>query len=103
METAKYADAINAFNSAIAMDPKNPFLWDRRGCAYTSLGNHMQAISDFTKAISLSPMNGFYYCERGLAYCGLRDLSAMKSDIMIAARLGNPEAQELVNEWTNHS
>jgi tetratricopeptide (TPR) repeat protein len=93
MEQSKYAEAINAFDSALKRDPGNPNIWDRRGTAYLSLKNYYQAINDYTVAINLSPQNGFFYMERALAYFGTGNMNAMTNDLIIAARLGDPNAQ----------
>ena len=101
MEQGKFQESINAFNAALALDPLESCIWDRRATAYLELKNFYQAINDYTMAINLSPQNGFYYLERGLAYHGSGNKNAMINDMRIAAKLGEPNAQAVLraNNW----
>jgi len=60
--------AINDFNEAISLDPKNAAAYKNRGIVYNETGNKSAAIKDFTKVIALRPNDGdAYYC-RGNIY-----------------------------------
>ena len=45
----KYSDALNLFNKAIRLGCNNRYLFWRRGCAKSQLGDHKGAHSDFIK------------------------------------------------------
>jgi tetratricopeptide (TPR) repeat protein len=96
LSTHDLSGALMQLNSAIELDPHNANFWDKRGTVYFEMRNYASAISDYTKAISLAPSIGFYYTERALAYQGLGNVNAMFKDLVIAADLGEPEAQKIV-------
>lgn len=53
MSNKKYAEAIEAYTKAIALDGSNPVYYSNRAAAYSSKGDHLAAIGDAEKAISL--------------------------------------------------
>ncbi len=63
----KYDDAIDAFNKAIEIDPKNADFYFYRGGNYYDMKNFEQAILDAGKAIELDPKSFSGYGLRGLA------------------------------------
>lgn len=66
--TGNFKEAINAYDKAIQLDPKDGETYIGRGAAYADLGNNQQAINDFSKAIQLNPKNVLAYLNRGWAY-----------------------------------
>jgi tetratricopeptide (TPR) repeat protein len=67
----EYDKAIEAYTSAIALDPNYAFAYDGRGLAYMNKGQYDRAIEDYNKAIALHPNDVFAYTNRGRAYMGL--------------------------------
>ncbi len=62
-------NAIEAFTSAIALDPNYAKAYTNRGNAYYNKGQHDRAIEDYNKAIALKPdFLGLIYNNRGSAY-----------------------------------
>ena len=57
------------------------------------------AISDYTRAISLCPQVGDYYTARALAYQAIGNIDSARRDLIIAAGLGEPQAQKIVSAW----
>lgn len=99
----EYEKAIEAFNVLLKENANNPFLWERRGYAYYCLENYYQSINDFTLSIILAPSNSLFLLQRALAYNATGNINAMKNDLIHAAKIGNPQAQELLKnhniEW----
>jgi predicted TPR repeat methyltransferase len=46
-------EALDAFNSALAMEPTNAAIWNNRGTVFSALGRHQEAMADFDKATAL--------------------------------------------------
>ena len=67
-EAQKYSEAIDYYNRAIELDPKNSGAYDNRGNAYRDQGNWTQAINDYDKAIELDQRNSWAYANRGFTY-----------------------------------
>ena len=64
----KYDEALEAFTSAIVLDPNSSFSHAGRGVAYVAKGQYDKAIEDHSKAISLDPNNALAYGVRGAAF-----------------------------------
>src|SRR3989338_1360137 len=63
-----YDKAIEAYTSAIALDPNDAFAYNNRGNAYADKGQHDRAIEDYNKVIALDPNDALAYNNRGIAY-----------------------------------
>ena len=64
----EYDDAIEAYTSAIALDPNYAAAYNNRGVAYKNKGQNDRAIEDYNKAIALDPNYAAAYNNRGIAY-----------------------------------
>jgi tetratricopeptide (TPR) repeat protein len=64
----KYDKAIEHFNKAIEINPKDSVAYNNRGAAYGQIGNYKQQIEDCNKAIELNPKDAVAYNNRGVAY-----------------------------------
>src|SRR3989338_7098103 len=64
----EYDDAIEAYTSAIALDPNYAAAYNNRGVAYKNKGQNDRAIEDYNKAIALDPNYAAAYNNRGNAY-----------------------------------
>src|SRR3990170_3220596 len=64
----EYNSAIEAFTSAIALDPNYVYAYGNRGIAYADKGQYDRAIEDYNKAIQLDPNDAKAYNNRGVAY-----------------------------------
>lgn len=64
----QYRDAINDFDRAIELDPKNPKAYHHRGFTKYNLGKYEEAINDFDKALDIDKaFSKFIHHDRGLA------------------------------------
>ena len=57
--------AIQDYDQAIQLDPKNAASYLKRGDAYESKGDHDRAIQDYDQAIQLDPKNAGVHNKRG--------------------------------------
>ena len=55
MTSKKFAEAIDAYTKAIALDPKNPVYYSNRAAAHSSNSDHAAAVADAEKAIAVDP------------------------------------------------
>ena len=60
--------AVVEFTSAITSQPNFADGYDRRGVAYSSLGDTTHAFKDFDSAIHYGPTNDMVYYNRGILY-----------------------------------
>jgi tetratricopeptide (TPR) repeat protein len=93
-----YKRAIDAFDLALKESPRNAVIWERRGYAYFCEKDYYQAINDYTIAITLIPNNPRFRVQRGLAYLESGNQNAMKNDLIHAARLGDINAQQILDK-----
>ena len=55
LEEKKYEDALEIFEEALKLDPKNPDLLNQKGVALRSLGRYNEAIESYTKSLEIDP------------------------------------------------
>jgi tetratricopeptide (TPR) repeat protein len=60
--------AINDYDQAIALNPKDASFFVSRGAVYASLNEYQKAINDYDQAIALDPKNAEVFVDRGVAY-----------------------------------
>jgi len=53
----KYPEALAAFDKALEMDDKLPYVWNDRGLCYRELKDNKNALSSLTRAVELAPDN----------------------------------------------
>lgn len=58
--------ALDYFDSAIALDPRNPAAHNDRGCVYLIMGQYEMALADFDQAIVLFPKRAYYHKNRSV-------------------------------------
>jgi tetratricopeptide (TPR) repeat protein len=93
-----YKKAIDSFNKAIELDPKNADAYYNRGRAHGHLGNYRQAIEDNTAAIGLNPQDRDAYNNRGIAYRKMGKNSKAIADLKTAAKMGSAEARDYLKK-----
>ena len=88
----KFSDfygAVNDFNKAIELDPKDAELYYNRAYSKTDLFNYSEAIYDYSKAIEINPNYTSAYANRSTLKEALGDLSGACTDAKLAAKLGH--------------
>jgi tetratricopeptide (TPR) repeat protein len=63
-----YEKAIDAYNRAIALDPRASEAYLGRGTAYEELGEFHKALDDYNSAVAITPNDAGVYIIRGLVY-----------------------------------
>jgi tetratricopeptide (TPR) repeat protein len=71
MVTQNVQGCIDQVGKAIALDPKNGILFDKRATCYFILKQYTNAIADFDKAISLDSTDSYAFSNRASAYSRL--------------------------------
>ena len=95
-----YKGAIEDFNQAIKLNPKNAESYINRGTARDYLKDYKREIEDFNKGIELDSKNGYAYLMRGLANISLRQKSKGCLDFSKAGELGNKVAYEFIKRYS---
>ena len=67
MSSGQFEKAVQDFNQAQKLNPKEPEIYYSRGLAHRRLGKHDLAVQDYTEAIKLNPKNAETYNNRGNA------------------------------------
>ncbi len=75
---------VHTCTKAIHLNPDQPEVYNRRGCARYQLGDTAGAIEDFTKALELDPKYIEAYLNRGLVYYHLDELADAMGDFNMA-------------------
>ncbi len=65
---SEYDKEIEAYTSAIALNPNFAKAYNNRGIAYLKKGQYDRAIEDYNKAITINPNDAKAYNNRGNAY-----------------------------------
>ena len=84
-----FSGAVNDFNKAIELDPKDAELYYNRGYSKTDLSNYSEAIDDYSKAIEINPNYTSAYANRSSLKEALGDLLGACNDAKLAAKLGH--------------
>lgn len=84
-----YPMAIEEFNKALELDPKQPDIYFNLGLAKAKQQDFLEAIKDYTKAIEINPKFTEAYNNRGLAKKNIEDYRGAIDDYTKAIEL-NP-------------
>jgi tetratricopeptide (TPR) repeat protein len=87
---ANYAQAIDDFNEAIRLEPKNANAFNNRGVAYRNMGDLDRAVADYDQAILIRPDYFAAFYNRGLALADKQEYAKAIADFTTALR-ANPK------------
>jgi Flp pilus assembly protein TadD len=90
----RYAEAIEAYGAAIAIDSSQPQYYYNRGVAWMRLGQRSNAIADFTTAIKLRPSYAHAYYRRGVCLYELGQIEPAKADVARYIEHGGARSRE---------
>jgi tetratricopeptide (TPR) repeat protein len=76
---AGYLQALKAYNKAIAINPKDSYLYSRQGDVLFKLDGCPAAIDSLNKAILMNPV-GLFYRQRAIVYLALKELEKAEAD-----------------------
>ncbi|WP_180274613.1 serine protease [Tychonema bourrellyi] len=68
----KYSDAIDAFDKALAINPKSSLAWYARGLAVLAQDNYVDAVRCFSKAVEIKPDFYAAWRKKGDAHDSLK-------------------------------
>jgi tetratricopeptide (TPR) repeat protein len=77
---ANYAKAIDDFNEAIRLEPKNANAFNNRGVAYRNMGDLDRAVADYDQAILIKPDYFAAFYNRGLALADKHEYAKSVAD-----------------------
>ena len=84
--------AIQGYDQAINVNPKNSVAYVSRGFAYSIKGDLDRAIQDYDQGIELDPKNAVAYRNRGVAYGTKGDNDRAIQDLDLAIQLDPKDA-----------
>ena len=76
----QYESAIDQYNIAISLSPREGQMYKYRGIAYADIGEYKNSIEDYSYALTLTPDDTELYKYRGLAYYYENELEKAKRD-----------------------
>lgn len=95
----KTANVLADLNHALAIDPKNAFLYYNRGCIYASRKDYSLAMEDFTRAINIDAKLAEAYYNRGLCAIYRKQVEAGISDLSKAGEQGLYTAYGIIKKY----
>lgn len=98
----QYNDALQNYNKAIELNPRDGTAYFNRAIAHFILGRSYKAISDNTKAIELNPKDAGAYCNRGLTHLELGKVEEAREDFLKAVKL-NPTMKSRIKRISEKS
>ncbi|MEM2088958.1 MAG: tetratricopeptide repeat protein [Thermoproteota archaeon] len=89
----KYEEAINEFDKAVRLNPKNPDYHNNKGLALLNLRRYKEAEKEFTKAVRLNWRNPSYRFNKGQALLELKKYGEAINEFNRAVELdpNNPD------------
>ena len=99
---ANYAQAIDDFNEAIRLVPKNASAFNNRGVAYRNIGNLDRAVADYDQAISLKPDYIAAFYNRGLALADKQEYAKAISDFNVVLHIDPKNPTVLYRRGTTY-
>jgi tetratricopeptide (TPR) repeat protein len=94
----KYPEAIEDYSMAIKLKPEYISAYVNRGLTKVESNDFQGAKNDFQKSCELDPNSGELMRLLGLAKLRLKDTKGACIDFEIAKKLGDWQAQELINQ-----
>jgi tetratricopeptide (TPR) repeat protein len=101
----KNDEALNAYNKATRLDPKNSDAWQNQAGLLAKTNKLDEAIYSYTRAIQLSPGVAVFIYDRGCAYCRKGDKANALADLKKAISMnpsfkGNaPKDEDFKSLW----
>ena len=86
-DPAEFRRVIQDLDRAIEFDPDNALAYNRRGLAYSRLGEHERAIKDFDRAVKLDPTDALAHYNMGNAHATLGWFNAAIGNLDMAFEL----------------
>lgn len=94
IKIANGENALEDYNKAINLKPKDSKLYVMRGIYKLKLGNPNDAILDFNKALEINPENSSAYTMRACAKIEIGDMKSADEDLEKANKLYDTDLQK---------
>ena len=91
-----YADALEAYNEALKLDPTSENLYSKRAFTFSLLKQYEQAVSDYSTLIEMKPTLISAYLSRGSAFNKLERFKEALQDFNKVIEL-DPQNSEAFN------
>ena len=95
----KSANVLGDLSDAIALAPKNSYLYYNRGNLYAQRGDYPRAISDYSQAITLNEYLAEAWFNRGLAKIYAKHVAEGIEDLSKAGELGLYQAYSVIKKY----
>ncbi len=92
-----YQTALDNYNEALQINPKNANIYLRRGRTYYYQGDREAALSDYSEAIKLNPTDSYAYYSRGIILSETGDKKGAIRDYTNAIKFNPTEAHPYYN------
>ena len=96
IKTEDYTSALNDYNKAIELDPRNANFYNYRGLVNFKLTYYLDAINDYNNALDLEPESALTYYNRGMTHLRLTEKQKACSDFHKACKMGNMTACKMI-------
>jgi serine/threonine protein kinase len=84
----QYADAVQAFDRAVALEPTSAEAYYNRARAHAAAGSTAQALRDYDRALELAPRLGVAWLNRGALHYQEQHYRQAAADLLQALRHG---------------
>ena len=62
----RYSQALQAYEEALRMDPRNFYAWNGKGTTLYNQGNYKKALEAYSRATEIDPSNAIVWVSAGL-------------------------------------
>jgi tetratricopeptide (TPR) repeat protein len=69
----RYADAVDCYDRAAELNPKDPRIWSNRGNALNMLGRNLEVVESHNKSIELDPSNTKFWNNKIMVLIALAE------------------------------
>lgn len=97
-EQEKYQEAIDAFESALNLQPNWALVYSKLGQIYLQVGKTDQAIQSFQESIRLEPNSDIFHANLAIAYLINSDLESAQKEYSILKNLDPEIAREIAKK-----
>ncbi len=97
LKTGRLRDAIEAYTSAIDLDPENPAYYSNRAAVHLKMGNNHLAIRDCRAALAINPHHSKTLCRLGVALMNVDKAREARESFESAVRIQPGNATYLHN------
>ncbi len=96
-----YPEALQDFDRAIELKPKDGWAIASRGQTYLMLKLYNEALADFNRAIDLDSDSNWKLYNRALAYQALNQPDKAWADLALAIKLAKQHYEKDAKDWSN--